>query len=161
MTKIVKLGLCGVNLLFRKRINGAFLTASICRLYCISAGLCRMSVSNYLSRINHHGSLEPNVETLAKLTRLHKAVVPYTNVEFVNGTRKILELPVIYDRIVNQRSGGVCHEVSGLFAWLLRELGYDVALYPAKYYIDTTKEWSGWTGHSFPFVSFAKLVNRL
>jgi N-hydroxyarylamine O-acetyltransferase len=39
-----------------------------------------------------------------------------------------LELPQIYEKIVEQRRGGWCYEMNGLFGWALRELGFDVTL---------------------------------
>ena len=112
-----------------------------------------MNAKDYLSRINYEGSTEPNLENLGRLSRIHKVAIPYTNVEFVNGIRKILDVEILYQKIVMNGSGGVCHEINGLFVWLLRELGYVVELYSAKFFIDKTLGWSMWTGHSFPFVS--------
>ena len=123
------------------------------RHFSICIPLMKMNAQDYLTRINYHGPIEPTLETLGRLSRFHKAAVPYTNVEFVNGLRKVLDLEILYDRIVVNRGGGVCHEINGLFTWLLRELGFEVILYSAKFYLDPTKEWSVWAGHSFPFVS--------
>ena len=121
--------------------------------FCTSRQIHNLNVSDYLSRINYKGSVEPSLETLKGLSQMHKSSVPYTNVEFINGTRKILDIDILYQRIVKDRGGGVCHEINGLFTWLLRELGYEVHLYSAQFFIDRTKEWSEWAGHSFPFVS--------
>ena len=110
-------------------------------------------VKDYLRRINYQGSLNPDLKTLATLSRIHKTTVPYTNVEFVNGTRKILDIDILHQRIVKDRGGGVCHELNGLFTWLLRELGYEVLLFNVKVYLDATKDWMEWASHSFPFVS--------
>ena len=113
-----------------------------------------MSTQRYLERIKYNkGSIKPNLETLETLSRLHKVAIPYTNVEFVNGTRKNLNVETIYRKIVVDRCGGVCHEINILFTWLLRELGYEVLIYSGQFYIDKTNGWSDWDGHSFPFVS--------
>jgi N-hydroxyarylamine O-acetyltransferase len=38
------------------------------------------------------------------------------------------------DKIVRQRRGGFCYELNGAFAWLLRELGYEVTTLSARVY---------------------------
>lgn len=39
----------------------------------------------------------------------------------------------LYEKFITQRRGGYCFEVNGLLSWLLRELGYDVTDYLARY----------------------------
>ena len=41
-------------------------------------------------------------------------------------------MDAIYEKIVARRRGGFCYELNGLFAALLRELGYDVTLLAAE-----------------------------
>jgi arylamine N-acetyltransferase len=38
----------------------------------------------------------------------------------------------LYDKIVRRRRGGFCYELNGLFAWLLRQLGFTVTLLSAR-----------------------------
>ena len=42
-----------------------------------------------------------------------------------------LDLAALYDKIVRRRRGGFCYELNGLFAELLRRLGYRVTLLSA------------------------------
>jgi len=157
MFKFVKTLSYGTNLLFKNFNKLLFVKSCIVKY---QTQLCstttqrrNLNVRDYLKRINYNGTAQPNLENLSALSQIHKENVPYTNVEFVNGTRKILDIEILYKKIVEDQSGGVCHEINGLFIWLLRKLGYDVLHYSAKFFIDTTNEWSEWTGHSFPFVS--------
>lgn len=91
----------------------------------------RMDVSAYLNRINHRGSTKPTAETLRALHRTHLLTVPFENLDIHIGKRIILDEGALYDKIVNSRRGGYCYELNGLFAWLLRELGYQVTMFSA------------------------------
>ncbi len=85
-----------------------------------------MDVSAYLERINYHSALEPTGETLRALQRAHLLSVPFENLDIALGRRIVLDETLLFDKIVNRRRGGFCYELNGLFAALLRELGFDV-----------------------------------
>ena len=87
-----------------------------------------MDVHAYLRRIDYHGSLEPTATTLAALQGAHLWNVPFENLDVHLGRPIVLALPALYEKIVEHRRGGFCYELNGLFAWLLRELGFDVSL---------------------------------
>jgi N-hydroxyarylamine O-acetyltransferase len=87
-----------------------------------------MKVRQYLDRINYSGSLEPTLETLIALHRAHLQTIPYENLEIHFGRKLGLKLERIFERLVLERRGGWCYEMNGLFAWVLRELGFDVRL---------------------------------
>ena len=112
-----------------------------------------MKVGDYLERIKYQGSLEPNLQTLRGLVWAHKTAVPYTNVDFVNGKRLGLEVPEMYNKIVTNYGGGMCYEINGLFCWLLGELGYNVKLFIATFFVKSDNQWSKWGGHCIPCVS--------
>ena len=84
------------------------------------------SVQAYLDRIEHHGSTEPDLATLAALQRAHMLAVPFENLDIHLGRRLVLDQAVNYRKIVERRRGGWCFELNGLFAWLLAELGFEV-----------------------------------
>ncbi len=86
------------------------------------------SVQGYLDRIDHRGSIEPDLATLAALQRAHMLAVPFENLDIHLGRRLVLDPAVNYGKIVQRRRGGWCFELNGLFAWLLSELGFDVTL---------------------------------
>ena len=85
--------------------------------------------SAYLRRIGYTGGLEPNAANLAALVRAHRFAVPYETLDLWRRRHTTLRLEEIYDKVVTQRRGGYCFELNGLFAWLLRELGYNVREY--------------------------------
>ena len=91
-----------------------------------------MDAGAYLERIGYRGSREPGADTLRGLHRAHMLRVPFENLDIPLGHRIELSLPAFYDKIVRRRRGGFCYELNGLFAWLLTELGFEVALLSAR-----------------------------
>jgi N-hydroxyarylamine O-acetyltransferase len=90
-----------------------------------------MEAATYLARI---GAVRPAAPTSAALRALHRAhtrAVPFEDYDIHTGTPISLQLPDMHDKIVRRRRGGYCYELNGLFAALLRELGYGVTLVSA------------------------------
>ena len=85
----------------------------------------------YLNRINYHGSLEPNAETLRDLQVAHLLAVPFENLSIHSGEPIVLEDEALFEKVVQRRRGGFCYELNGLFAWLLRNLGFKVEMLSA------------------------------
>lgn len=90
-----------------------------------------MNVEAYLKRINYSGSLAPTAETLRALQVAHLLTVPFENLSIHAGEPILLEEDALFTKIVDRRRGGFCYEVNGLFAGLLRALGFDVAMLAA------------------------------
>jgi N-hydroxyarylamine O-acetyltransferase len=57
--------------------------------------------------------------------------VPFENLDIHLGRPILLEQKSLFDKIVTRLRGGFCYELNGLFALLLRELGFDVTLLAA------------------------------
>jgi len=90
-----------------------------------------MNIDAYLKRINYSGSLEPTVETLRALQVAHLKTVPFENLSIHAKEPIVLEENALFAKIVERRRGGYCYEANGLFAALLRALGFDVAMLAA------------------------------
>jgi N-hydroxyarylamine O-acetyltransferase len=58
--------------------------------------------------------------------------VPFENLSIHAGEPIVLEEEALFRKIVERRRGGFCYEVNGLFAGLLRALGFDVAMLAAE-----------------------------
>lgn len=71
----------------------------------------------------------PTADNLAALQKAHLLAVPYENLDIFYGRPFDLAIENIYDKIVNRNRGGYCFELNGLFAWLLRQLGYKTEEY--------------------------------
>jgi N-hydroxyarylamine O-acetyltransferase len=91
-----------------------------------------MDVSSYLERISYDGAGTPTLDTLRTLHRHHMLTVPFENLDIHLGRTIVLDEGAFFDKIVRQRRGGFCYECNGLFAALLRELGYDLDLLSAR-----------------------------
>ena len=90
-----------------------------------------MNVATYLERIGYHGPLEPTAETLRRLHLAHLYSVPFENLSIHWGEPIQLDDEALFEKIVTRRRGGFCYELNGLFAALLRALGFDVAMLSA------------------------------
>lgn len=90
-----------------------------------------MNTTSYLERINYRGPVELTAETLRALQVAHLLAVPFENLSIHSGEPIVLEDEKLFDKIVNRRRGGFCYELNGLFAALLRELGFKVDMLSA------------------------------
>ncbi|MGG4035613.1 arylamine N-acetyltransferase [Paenibacillus cisolokensis] len=93
-------------------------------------------VRAYLERIGYSGPLDGGAAALAGLQEAHLHAVPYENLDILRGIPLSLDVPKLYDKIVVRRRGGYCFELNALFGWLLRELGYAVTDYMARFWRD-------------------------
>ena len=91
-----------------------------------------MDVEAYLRRIEYAGPRDLSVVTLRNLHRQHLFTVPFENLDIPLGTPIQLDLALIYEKIVTRRRGGFCYELNGLFAELLRKLGFQVEMLSAR-----------------------------
>lgn len=91
-----------------------------------------MNVEAYLQRLGYHRDRTPNAETLRNLHHAHMLAVPFENLDIHWGRPIVLDEKSLYEKIVRRRRGGFCYEANGLFAALLRELGFKVTLLSAR-----------------------------
>lgn len=91
-----------------------------------------MDVSSYLQRINYDGPLTPSAETLRQLHLAHLLAVPFENLSIHRREPIVLDDAALFEKIVRRRRGGFCYELNGLFAALLRELGFNVTMLSAE-----------------------------
>jgi N-hydroxyarylamine O-acetyltransferase len=90
-----------------------------------------MDVAAYLERIGYRGRLAPTAETLRRLHVAHLLTVPFENLSIHAGETVVLDDESLFDKIVTRRRGGFCYELNGLFAALLRALGFHVEMLSA------------------------------
>lgn len=93
-------------------------------------------VRAYLARIGYDGPLDGSADTLADLQDRHLHTVPYENLDIIRRIPLSLEIKHLLDKIVVRRRGGYCFELNALFGWLLRELGYPVSDFMARFWRD-------------------------
>jgi N-hydroxyarylamine O-acetyltransferase len=91
-----------------------------------------VNTTAYLRRINYHGPLALNAETLRRLQLAHLLSVPFENLSIHWKEPIVLDDEALFEKIVTRRRGGFCYELNGLFAALLRDLGFDVVMLSAE-----------------------------
>lgn len=85
-----------------------------------------MDVGEYLQRLGYDGPREPTLETLRALHPRHLESVPFENLDVHAQRPIVLDEAAIFDKVVRRRRGGFCYELNGVFAALLRALGFQV-----------------------------------
>ena len=91
-----------------------------------------MDASAYLQRINYDGPLAPSAETLRQLHLAHLLSVPFENLSIHWRKPIVLDDAALFEKIVRRQRGGFCYELNGVFAALLRSLGFNVAMLSAE-----------------------------
>lgn len=92
-----------------------------------------MNTREYLARIGAEPDhLEPNDEVLRFLQRKHLLTVPFENLDIHWKRPIVLDLDRFYKKIVEEKRGGFCYELNGLFNELLRSLGFQTRLVSAR-----------------------------
>ena len=91
-----------------------------------------MDVDAYLKRIKYEGGRNPSLPVLKSLHRAHMLNVPFENLDIPLGRAIVLDTGVLYDKIVRRRRGGFCYELNGLFAELLKQIGFAVTYLSAR-----------------------------
>lgn len=105
-------------------------------------------VSEYLDRIHYQGSTAPCLKTLIELQRCHLYHVPFENLELLKDDfEPNLSREYLFDKIVRQNRGGVCHELNTSFYYLLTAMGFDAHQIGGRSYLDKPM-----TGHAFTLI---------
>lgn len=111
-----------------------------------------VNVTAYLERIDYQGPRVPSGETLRALQLARLQAVPFENLSIHAGEPIVLKDAALFTKIVEHRRGGFCYECNGLFAALLRELGFNVTKLSAE--VANAKG-----GYSQPFDHMTLMVN--
>lgn len=85
-----------------------------------------MNLRSYLNRIGYSGPLAVDAATLRALHRHHLRAIPYENLDVQLRRPITIDVEPVYRKIVEERRGGWCFEMNGLFAWALRSVGFSL-----------------------------------
>lgn len=92
-----------------------------------------MNRSDYLSRIGlKDEGLTVDIATLRLLQREHLLCVPFENLDIHWHRPIVLDTERFYKKIVEEKRGGFCYELNGLFNELLCDLGFRTRLISAR-----------------------------
>src|SRR6266508_5235022 len=92
----------------------------------------QVSAEAYLGRIGANRPARADVEALGELQLRHLHTVPFENLSIHLGEEIVLREHALFGKVVARRRGGFCYELNGLFAALLRALGFEVTLLAAR-----------------------------
>ncbi|MBB4688014.1 arylamine N-acetyltransferase family protein [Amycolatopsis jiangsuensis] len=95
-----------------------------------------MDVDAYLARLDLPVPAAADLAALRVLQERHLARVPFENLSVHLGETIELTEEALFDKIVRHHRGGFCYELNGLFAALLRELGFVATLHAAQVFDD-------------------------
>lgn len=109
------------------------------RLQAVSAGPAKSTYSGavqrplsapqlerYFARIGYAGPRDPSLGTLRALHRLHLLAIPYENLDIHLGLPITLDAEAMFTKLVDERRGGWCFEMNGVFGRVLETLGFTV-----------------------------------
>ncbi|HRH40180.1 MAG TPA: arylamine N-acetyltransferase [Pyrinomonadaceae bacterium] len=92
-----------------------------------------MNVKKYLNRIEiEQTEITKDLETLKLLQKKHLLTVPFENLDIHWQRPIILDPKNFYEKIVDEKRGGFCYELNGLFNELLNEIGFPSKIISAK-----------------------------
>jgi N-hydroxyarylamine O-acetyltransferase len=93
-----------------------------------------MDIPTYLARIQYAKSIKPDAQTLQGLQVAHMLSVPFENLDIGLKRPILLTEGALWNKLIVQKRGGFCYELNGLFARLLKEIGFDVTYLNARVY---------------------------
>ncbi|PKP76543.1 MAG: arylamine N-acetyltransferase [Alphaproteobacteria bacterium HGW-Alphaproteobacteria-3] len=86
----------------------------------------KIDLDAYFKRIGYDGSREPTLQTLKAIHYAQAVSIPFENLDVLAKRPILLDLAALQKKLVTEKRGGYCFEVNGLFAAVLRELGFDI-----------------------------------
>ena len=95
-----------------------------------------LDLDAYLERVHYDGPLTPCVETLRRLHRAQVLHIPFEILDLFLGRPIQLDEASVVKKLVDERRGGYCYELNGLFLLVLRHLGFTVTPLAARVFHD-------------------------
>ena len=94
-----------------------------------------MDIKAYLERIGLSEDFVPKVsyDALCEIHLRHVLSVPYENLDIINKKPLSLDAEDVFKKVVEKKRGGYCFELNALITVLLKELGFEVESYLARF----------------------------
>lgn len=89
-------------------------------------GAPSVDLGAYFDRIGYSGAAEPTLATLRALTELHPAAIPFEAIDVLLDRGIDISPAAVDAKLIGCRRGGYCYEQNGLFARVLRAIGFEV-----------------------------------
>lgn len=106
----------------------------------VQAALDSQQLDRYFARIRYRGPRDPTLGTLRALHRAHLMAIPFENLDVHLGVPITLDPDAMFTKLVDERRGGWCFEMNGVFGRVLETLGFDVRYVSAA----VGRETRGW-----------------
>ncbi len=90
------------------------------------AHLSAPQLDRYCARIGYAGPRDATLTTLRALHRAHLLAIPYENLDIHLGLPLTLDREAMFTKLVDERRGGWCYEMNGVFGRVLETLGFSV-----------------------------------
>jgi N-hydroxyarylamine O-acetyltransferase len=114
-----------------------------------------MDTAHYLERIQYTNPVKPDIEILRRLQLAHMMTVPFENLDIGLGRPIKIDEESIWEKLILQQRGGFCYELNGLFAWLLKQIGFEVTYLNARVF-----DGEGKLGIDFDHLALLVLIPR-
>ena len=114
------------------------------------AVLTASQIESYLARIGIRQNLSPDTESLFRLQKFHLLSVPFENLDIHKGKEIVLNAERFYTKIVDDRRGGFCYELNGLFFELLVSTGFNATIVSGR-----VSDGNGGFGNEFDHLAIA------
>jgi N-hydroxyarylamine O-acetyltransferase len=92
-------------------------------------------IMGYLKRIGIECDINTDLNSLALLQKAHLTHIPYENYYCLERRITSLNHKELYRKLIIEHRGGICFELNGLYAWLLKSIGFDVKSHLSRYII--------------------------
>ncbi|XP_074465971.1 arylamine N-acetyltransferase, pineal gland isozyme NAT-10-like [Sebastes fasciatus] len=107
-----------------------------------------MNLEEYFKRIGVHGSFDKlDIATLKLIHKQHVMSIPFEDLSIHCGEKIIMDLEVIFNKMVRSSRGGWCFEGNFLFGWVLREMGYDTTTLGCRIFNSPVDEFRPFESH--------------
>jgi len=87
-----------------------------------------MDINGYLRRIGCAGIVRNDLDTLRELQLKHVFAIPFETLDIHNQIPIILQVNLLYQKVIRDNRGGYCYELNVLFHHLLNLCGFEVSL---------------------------------
>lgn len=95
-----------------------------------------IDLSAYLERIGYKGSLDPSLDLLSELVKLHMATIPFEAIDMLLGQSVGLAPATIDHKMLLEQRGGYCFEHASLMRRALQALGFSVEQHLARVWVN-------------------------
>ena len=92
----------------------------------VTRRLTDAQLDRYFARVGYDGPRGASLRTLRDLHRAHLLAIPYENLDIHLGVPLTLDAEAMFAKLVDERRGGWCYEMNGVFGRVLETLGFDV-----------------------------------